>query len=113
MRRILSLTCLFTSLYCLQATAAVVVTIDTPPPPPKEVIIIPKGNINCVVTPASIYNGIYVTPHKICRYSNPSKKIIWVSGHWQCENYRPLRGICMQWMWIPSHWTTLQTYGNF
>lgn len=103
MRRILSLFFIFISLYCMQASAAVVVTMETPPP--KEVIIIPKGNLNCIMTPAGIYNGIYVSAHKICRYSNSSKKIIWVAGHWQCENYRPFRALCVSWIWIPSRWT--------
>jgi hypothetical protein len=94
---------LFTSLYCIQASAMVIVEVNSPPP--KEVIIVPKGNLNCIVTPAGIYNGVYVSSHKICRYSNPSKKIIWAAGHWQCSNYRPLRAVCVSWIWIPSRWT--------
>jgi hypothetical protein len=106
MRKIISaFFILFSFFYSINTMAAVVVAIDAPPP--KEVIIVPRGNLNCVMTPAGIYNGVYVNSHKICRYSNPSKKVIWVSGHWQCSNYRPLRGICLSWMWIPSRWTAI------
>jgi len=93
---------LSTFLYSINASATVVVELSTPPP--KEVIILPKGNLHCMITPAGIYNGVYVSSHKICRYNHSSKKIIWVAGHWQCENYRPLRAMCVSWIWVPSSW---------
>ena len=105
MRRLIALFfLLFTFLYSIQSSAAVVVAMINPPPP-KEVIIVPRGNLNCVITPAGIYNGIYVSAHKVCRYSNSSKKIIWIAGHWECQNFRPMRGVCLSWIWIPNRWT--------
>ncbi|MEO7047875.1 MAG: hypothetical protein ABI091_21430 [Ferruginibacter sp.] len=104
MRKIASLFfILFTLFYSINTMATVIITMNAPPP--KEVIIIPKGHLNCVTTPAGLYNGVYVNAHKVCHYSHPSKKTIWVSGHWQCNNYRPLRALCISWIWIPSHWT--------
>jgi ribosome modulation factor len=97
-----------TSISCVTAAnATVIVTLN--PPPPREVVIIPKGHTSCTIIPAGIYNGMYVNEHKICHYSHNSQKSTWVSGHWQCTNYRPLRAICVSWAWIPSHWSSART----
>lgn len=85
------------------ATATVIVEVNAPPP--KEVIVVPKGQTKCVLIPAGIYDGVYVNAHKVCTYNSP-KKEVWVSAHWQCANFRPLRRICLAWVWVPGHWST-------
>ena len=95
---------IFISLMACTQAAAIVIAVT--PPPPREVIVIPKGHTKCVTVAAGMYDGVYVNEHKVCHYSNSAKNTVWIAGHWQCNNYRPLRGVCVSWAWIPSQWAT-------
>jgi hypothetical protein len=71
-------------------------------PPNREVIVPPRGYVTCHNVAADYSNGVWVNQHQVCRYSQ--NRGMWVSGHWQCIQGIPRKGICLRWDWVPSYW---------
>lgn len=76
--------------------------IFTSVPPDREVIVVPRGYATCHKIPAGYHHGVWTNQYKVCEYSR--NRGIWISGHWQCANLRPDKGLCLRWDWTPSHW---------
>lgn len=90
---------LLSTLFCANVQASTNIIITTPPV--REVVVPPRGYAKCQMLPAGFYNGVWVNERRVCHYA---RRGTWVSGYWQCNNYKPNKGICKKWVWVPSYW---------
>lgn len=94
--------CLCSFVFSNIAKADVYLSISSPIPDLREIVDPPSGYQGCYQIPAGVYNGIWVDAYEMCQYPNTMERGMWVSPHWECENFR--NGICRSWSWVSAYW---------
>ena len=99
---LITITCLFSLVCCITAHASVAIAITTPVPDLREAVDPPEGYQGCYQVPAGFYNGVWADGYEMCQYPNSADEGMWVSPHWECDDYAT--GECQNWSWRPTYW---------
>jgi len=105
MKLLLRILVLVSVIMCGAAEARRMHVVVSTPPPMREVVPAPGGYADCYEVGPGFYHGVWANRYRVCEYNDNPYGEAWVSGYWRCDRYRGYDGVCLDWNWVPSHWT--------
>jgi hypothetical protein len=73
-------------------------------PPDREHYRPPQQHYRCYEVGSQVVQGVWINRHRVCENGRNPYQHAWVSGHWRCAQFSPVRNHCFNWEWIPSQW---------
>lgn len=71
----------------------------------KPAIITPVPKAECTQIAAHWEGSTWVEAHDICKYTNRTEGVAWVSSYWTCTE-ATADGSCTSWSLVPGRWIT-------